>query len=149
MKEGRELDVEKLLESVAPEPAPHGLKGRVLRAVQEHRAGRAVLSPLLRLCFAGCTVILVIAIAADAALERRENAGLTALLGPQIQPEEQSIDSVLFGDIFGGSPSAAGMLELRILLTGERPDFRIRSYVNQRVFFEEDINGHENKENIL
>lgn len=149
MKEGRELDVEKLLESVVPEPAPHGLKGRVLRAVQEHRAGRAVLSPLLRLCFAGCTVILVIVIAADATLERRENASLTALLGPQVQPEEQSIDLALFGDIFGGSPSAPGMLELRILLAGERPDFRVRSYVNQRVFFEEDINGHENKENIL
>lgn len=149
MKEGRELDVEKLLESVAPEPAPHGLKGRVLRAVQEHRAGKAVLSPLLRLCFAGCAVILVIVIAADAALEHRENAGLTALLGPQVQPEEQSIDLALFGDIFGGSPSAAGMLELRILLAGERPNFRIRSYVNQRVFFEEDINGHKNKENIL
>lgn len=149
MKEGRELDVEKLLESVAPEPAPHGLKGRVLRAVQEHRAGRAVLSPLLRLCFAGCTVILVIVIAADATLERRENTSLTALLGPQVQPEEQSIDLALFGDIFGGSPSAPGMLELRILLAGERPDFRVRSYVNQRVFFEEDINGHENKENIL
>ena len=149
MKEGRELDVEKLLESVAPEPAPHGLKGRVLRAAQEHRAGRAVPSPLLRLCFAGCAVILVIVIAADAALEHRENAGLTALLGPQVQPEEQSIDLALFGDIFGGSPSAAWMLEMRILLAGERPNPLVRPFTNQQVFFEEDINGHENKENIL
>jgi hypothetical protein len=149
MKEGRELDVEKLLESVAPEPAPHELKGRVLRAVQDDRAGRAVLSPLLRLCFAGCIVILVIVVAADAALERRENASLTAFLGPQVQPEEQSIDLALFGDIFGGSPSAARMLELRILLAGERPNPLVRPFTNQRVFFEEDINGHENKENIL
>jgi len=149
MKEGRELDVEKLLESVAPEPAPSGLKGRVLQAVQEHRTGSAVLSPLLRLCLAGCTVILVIVIAADSALERRENTGLTALLGPQVKPKEQSIDLALFGDIFGGSPSAAGILELRIPLAGERPNPLVRPFTNQRVFFEEEINGHENKENIL
>jgi hypothetical protein len=82
MKRNLDPETENLLKSVAPKPAPKGLRERVLRAAARSRATDSATTPLLRMCLAGCAVILIVVSLIDGLASRSENARLQAVLMP-------------------------------------------------------------------
>jgi hypothetical protein len=63
MKNGK--DVENLLEQFSPQPAPPGLKERIIQTARKESQTRRVLTPALRLTLAGSVVLILFFILAD------------------------------------------------------------------------------------
>jgi hypothetical protein len=140
MKENRERDIESLLRSMAPAPAPPGLRGRILEEAAMRGSRSAAITPLVRACFAACVAILVIVVAADWILGRREKARLAALAGPSIQTESRLDDWAALDDMFAGLPLATKKLMTRLDM---RPPLGLKSWDA----FKEDFDGGQNAEN--
>jgi hypothetical protein len=80
MKNGKEYDIEKRLQSVKLTPVPPGLREKVLGAALERKEATAWTTPLLRKCLAGCAVLLAAVFIADASASRTQNARVQAIL---------------------------------------------------------------------
>jgi hypothetical protein len=80
MKNGKEYDIEKRLQSVKLTPVPPGLREKVLGAALERKEATAWTTPLLRKCLVGCGLVLTIVFIADAGAGRTQNARVQAIL---------------------------------------------------------------------
>jgi hypothetical protein len=140
MKENRERDIESLLRSMAPAPAPPDLRDQVLAAAAMQGSKSASSTPFVRACFATCAAILVVIGVADWALGRAENVRLAALVGPTLQTESRSYDWAALDDVFDGLP-----LVTKKLIT--RPDMRFRPGPRSWDILKEDFDGGQNTEN--
>ena len=104
MKKMSDSDTEDLIESVTPKPAPAGLREKVLGTVAKNRAADSAITPLLRLCLAGCAVVLLFVSAADKLASEDESSRFQAILGvagpnhntpSQPAPEDDALDPLL------------------------------------------------------
>jgi hypothetical protein len=104
MKRNLDPETENLLKSVAPKTAPEGLRERLLGAAARSPATDSAATPLLRMCLAGCAVILIVVSLADSFASKNELNRLRAMLGtpisnhagsPPISPAEDFADPLL------------------------------------------------------
>lgn len=101
MKKSMNPETERLLGSVTPKPAPAGLREKVLGAAARSRAADSATTPLLRICVAGCAVILLVVFIGGALASKHESRRLMAMLGTPIsgpevpEPAEEIVDPLL------------------------------------------------------
>jgi hypothetical protein len=104
MKKISDSETKDLLESVTPKPAPAGLREKVVGAAARSRATDSTATPLLRMCLAGCAVILIVVSLADALASKNELNRLRAIVGTPISnhagsfpisPAEDFVDPLL------------------------------------------------------
>jgi hypothetical protein len=75
-----QTEMEKLLGRLVPDPAPPGLRERVLGAAVGARRS-AALAPWMRMSAAACSVVIVAVLGIDPLVGRRETVRLAAFLG--------------------------------------------------------------------
>jgi len=140
MKEPVESDIENLLRSVAPAPAPPGLRVEILEAAAVDKA-RQAMSPFVRACFATCGAFLIVVGIADWALGRAENVRLAAFVVPELRTESVLSAGKVSDDIFAGLP-----LMTKKLMT--RPGIRFRPGPRSWDPLKEDFDGGQSSENL-
>jgi hypothetical protein len=104
MKQSPDREIERLLDSMTPKRAPEGLRERVLGAAARRRAADSATTPLLRICLAGCAVILIVVSMADKLASKNESSRFRTILGvaapnhntaSQPAPEDDALDPLL------------------------------------------------------
>lgn len=76
MKDPKDREIERMLETLTPAPPPPGLREKALRGMSEARRIVAPMTPLVRIGLAGCVVLLAIVMGADGLNERKQIARL-------------------------------------------------------------------------
>lgn len=140
----KDRDIERLLKSVPPPPLPVGLRQRVLGGAAQRAANRAVLTPLLRVCFIVSAAILITALAADAMISRKEAVRTAALFPVSALPEASAEDPVLKAEIYAAFPNAERFLKKRVSRSHDGLNLRALRLSGRDMNIKEEFNGYEN-----
>ncbi len=144
MNKEEERKLERTLASLAPIPAPQGLRERVLDAARKERQERAWTTPLLRACLAGCGVILIAVFALDGAASGKQASRLQALLdGNRISGSASDTEWASVAKDLGDVLSPADLAREKRLLAHQGPRAGNRPSGSIMEFLKENHDGSE------